>query len=97
MDNLGLWLMIAAFSGTIALISVGLSILSKWRTVVGFVPQMLVFMLSIFMAITASVSGGWEALGFMIISAMALISSVISAALFGVVVIVRNSKNKTKA
>jgi hypothetical protein len=33
----------------------------------------------------------------MIISAMALISSVISAALFGVVVIVRNSKNKTKA
>lgn len=80
MENLGLWLVIGGVSVVITAISVAILIGSQ-NIVAGFIPQAALLLIGFALGATASIVGGWEALGFMILSMIAIISSIISTIL----------------
>lgn len=80
MDNLGLWLVIGAVSAVITAISV-IILVGTQNIVAGFIPQAALLLIGLALGATASIVGGWEALGFLILSMTAIISSVVSAVL----------------
>jgi hypothetical protein len=79
MDNIRLWLIILFISTAIFGISLSIISFSKNKAVLGFIPQVIALFISFSFSIWANLTGGWEALGFIILSAILFISAVLSA------------------
>lgn len=85
MENLGLWLVVLLVS---ALLSAGSALASwlRWHRLAVLAPQALALFVALVFAVTARLGGGWEALGYTIMSVLLALSAAISGAVVALLI-----------